>query len=157
METYLPKTISFVCAKRSGGKTRPGFPGKVSPCGEFLFVRTKRNQKCAGGQARMTFSPKGRGFGQSACTPEPPILRGRRIGSASASFRRWGKPTHCTPCFRCRSPGSCGNIPGPRDAPAADRPSQPGALPWAAESGASVGISGSGKRRFVCPDLMRRQ
>ena len=33
----------------------------------------------------------------------------------------------------------------------------PGALPRATESTVLVGISGSGKRRFVCPDLMRRQ
>ena len=50
--------------------------GQVSPDGEFLFVRTKRNQKCAGGQARMTFSPQRRGFGQSACTPGPPFYGG---------------------------------------------------------------------------------
>ena len=34
--------------------------------------------------------------------------------------------------------------------------SEPGALPWAAEGATFVGISGSGKQRFVCPDLMRR-
>ena len=48
------------------------------------------------------------------------------------------------------------SAPGPRDTPTADGPSRPSALPWAAEGATFVGISGSGKQRFVCPDLMRR-
>lgn len=62
--------------------------GQVSPDGEFLFVRTKRNQKCAGGQARRNFKHQGRAFVPSACTPGPPFLRGPRIRSASYSVRR---------------------------------------------------------------------
>ena len=41
-----------------------------------------------------------------------------RFRLAATYFRRWGKPTLPTPTFRCRSAGSCGNLPGPRDAPA---------------------------------------
>ena len=61
-----------------------------------------------------------------------------------------------TPNCRCRSIGSCRTLPGPRDTPAANRPPKLGALPWAFGSSTSVCISGSGKRRFVCPDFMRR-
>ena len=86
--TIFPDPISFDSAKRNGGKSHPGFSGKVSPCGEFLFVRTKRNQKCAGGQARRNFRHQGRAFVPSACTPGPPFLRGPRIRSASYSVRR---------------------------------------------------------------------
>ena len=43
-----------------------------------------------------------------------------------------------------RSIGGCSILPGPRDTPAADGPSRPGALPWAAGASTLVRISGSG-------------
>ena len=85
--TDFPKTISFVCAKRNGGKAVPAFRGQVSPGGEFLFARTKRNQKCAGGQARRNFKRQGRALVPSACTPGPLVL----AKSAQLHFRLTAK------------------------------------------------------------------
>ena len=85
--TDFPKTISFVCAKRNGGKAVPAFRGQVSPGGELLFARTKRNQKCAGGQARRNFKRQGRALVPSACTPGPLVL----AKSAQLHFRLTAK------------------------------------------------------------------
>ena len=87
-ERSFPTPFLLTAPKETVGKAIPAFRGKVSPCGEFLFVRTKRNQKCAGGQARRNFRHQGRAFVLSACTPGPPFLRGPRIRSASHSVRR---------------------------------------------------------------------
>ena len=86
--TIFPDPISFDSAKRNGGKSHPGFSGQGFALRRVSFVRTKRNQKCAGGQARRNFKHQGRAFVPSACTPGPPFLRGPRIRSASHSVRR---------------------------------------------------------------------
>ena len=108
---------------------------QVSPGGEFLFVRTKRNQKCAGGWARKNFKRQGRAFVLSACTPGPPFLRGpiqvmRRISIRRAKSgyfqRRFPLPLMRT---RVEAPAAHGRAPG-RDGPsAAGVPRGPGTFP----------------------------
>ena len=53
-----------------------------------------------------------------------------------------------------RSIGGCSILPGPRDTPAADGPSRPGALPWAAGASALGRISGSGAGGRECPSYL---
>ena len=75
-------------AKEAVEKAIPPFRGQVSPGGEFLFVRTKRNQKCAGGAgAEELQAPRAR-FRSKRLHPRIPDLRGIRIRGACAAFRR---------------------------------------------------------------------
>ena len=61
--------------------------GQVSPGGEFLFVRTKRNQKCAGGRPRRTASAKGALWSLAPFPPDPLVL----AKSAQLHFRLTAK------------------------------------------------------------------
>ena len=67
----------------------------ISPKGEFLFARTKRNQKCAGGQARKNFKRQERAFVLSAGTPGPPRPRKVRCVPFPPTGRR---KLHSLPC-----------------------------------------------------------
>ena len=50
LESCVPKTISFVSAKRNGGNAVPAFQGQVSPDGEVLSVRAESTQRHAQGR-----------------------------------------------------------------------------------------------------------
>ena len=109
-----------------------------------------------GGAAPDEAPAKGRPGLIGPSPPKDPHFTGAQDRVAASSFRRWGKPIHSAPDFRCRSSGSCRTPPGPRDTPSADGPSWPGALPWAAEGAAFVSMNGNGAGGREHPDFTRR-
>ena len=113
------------------GPSRALRPRQFSPDGDLLFARAKRRQKHAGGQARMNFKRKGRAFVQSACTPGPPLLRGPRIRTATAYFRRWGKPTLPASLFSLPLHWQLWKLAGPSGHACSQQVPGSGALPWA--------------------------
>ena len=114
---FFPAPFLLTAPKETVEKAIPAFRGQVSPGGEFLFVRTKRNQKCAGGAgAEELQAPRAR-FRSKRLHPRIPDLRGIRIRGACAAFRRGGKPTLEATIFRCRYAGNCRTPPGLRNRP----------------------------------------
>ena len=85
---------------------------QVSPGGEFLFARAKRNQKRAGGRPRRDCKRQGRAFALSGLTPGPLFITRAHPNGASVSFRRTKSghtkhplplPLHST-MFQCLHP-----------------------------------------------------
>ena len=95
---------------------------QVSPGGEFLFVRAKRNQKRAGGRPRRDCKRQGRAFALSVLSPGPPFITGAqdRVMQRSISGVEVSRHT-LRPLFARRSFGSRGTLPGPRNTPAASQ------------------------------------
>ena len=74
-----------------------------------------------------------------------------RCSLSGAEVSRYSKPL-----FPAAAPLSVAGMRQDHDTRLLPAGAAPGALPGATESTVLVGISGSGKRRFVCPDYMRR-
>ena len=71
---FFPAPFLLTAPKETVEKAIPAFRGQVSPGGEFLFVRTKRNQKCAGGAgAEELQAPRAR-FRSQRLHPRTPVF-----------------------------------------------------------------------------------
>ena len=159
LEMLFPRPHFFCLAKRNGKESRPGFPGQGFALRRPPFRSCEKEAKARlGAKIRVRHRLPKCGSLAHRIFPlrTPRFYGGQGQGSATSYSRRWGKPTLPAPSFRCRSTGGHSTLLGPRDTPGADGPSRLGALPWAVEGASLVGTSGSGRRRFVCPDFMRR-
>ena len=138
--TYLPKTISFVCAKRNGKKSRPRLSGARFRLAATYFLRTKK----VGKDALRGANPAGEGRALMICPLRTPVFTGaqdrvmhRPISGVGVSRR--SKPLISAAALlavvvTCRALGTRLLSAGARL----------GTLPRAVEGASLVGTSGSG-------------
>ena len=112
----------FFCMRQKKRSEKPSrLSGARFRLAATYFLCAQKVGKDAPGVGRgRTSSAKGALLFEAPAPPDPRFSK-EQDKRCFFLFPAWGKPTLEATIFRCRSSGSRGNVPGPRDTPASSK------------------------------------